>query len=53
MDGCDRITVPFVAPFVSPPLLELGTRLLPFPCLKADLPFRCFWARCCHRERAA
>lgn len=39
--------MPFVAPFVSQPLLKLGTQLLPFLCLKNDPPFRWRWAWCC------
>lgn len=33
VSGCDRIAVPYTAPLVSPPLPELGARLLPFPSL--------------------
>lgn len=40
--------MPFVAPFASLSLLEPGTQLLPFPCLKNDLPFRRLRAWSCH-----
>lgn len=41
--------MPFMAPFAFLSLLEPGTQLLPFLCLKNDLPFRQLWAWCCHR----
>lgn len=36
-NGCNRITVPFMAPLAA----GAGQQLLPLLCLRNDLPFRC------------